>query len=332
VLRCLPCAARALICLALGSALFFPGDASASQVYVSNAGSSTTSAFSIGSGGALSPIACSEPNCKTGTSPSFQSLVISPDQAPTAAFTDTTASAGSASGFDGSASTASPGQSVARYDWSFGDGMTAQNAGPTPSHTYSAPGTYTVSLTVTDSAGCSTQLIFTGQTASCNGSTVASTTRTLTVPPPSPPLALVTAIPLLAPTLSSLSETAKTWREGNGNKSKKKKLPLGTTFSFSLSEPASVTFTFTEPASGRKAGKTCVAQTNRNKKKHRCTRTVVAGTLMFSAHAGTNKVRFEGLISKQHKLKPGGYTLLITATASGKHSTTGTLHFTIANG
>ncbi len=306
-------------------------------LYVSNRESNTISAFSIGSGGALSPIACSEPNCKTGTGPSFQSLVMSPDQAPTAAFTDTPASAGSVSGFDGSASTASPEQSVSRYDWSFGDGTTAQNAGPTPSHTYSALGTYTVSLTVTDNAGCSTQLIFTGQTVSCNGSTVASTTRTLTVPPPIPPLALVTVIPLLAPTLSSLSETAKTWREGNtlahiSKESKKKTFPLGTTFSFSLSEPASVTFTFTKPASGRKVGKTCVAQTKKNTKKHRCIRTVVAGTLVFSAHAGTNKVRFEGLISKHHKLKPGSYTLHMTATASGKHSTTGTLHFTIANG
>lgn len=93
-----------------------------------------------------------------------------------------------------------------------------------------------------------------------------------------------------------------------------------------------MTFTFTKPASGRKVGKTCVAQTKKNTKKHRCIRTVVAGTLVFSAHAGTNKVRFEGLISKHHKLKPGSYTLHMTATASGKHSTTGTLHFTIANG
>ena len=43
-------------------------------------------------------------------------------------------------------------------------------------------------------------------------------------------------------------------------------------------------------------------------------------------------MHFEGLISKHTKLKPGSYTLLVTATASGKHSTTGTLHFTIANG
>jgi len=59
------------------------------------------------------------------------------------------------------------------------------------------------------------------------------------------------------------------------------------------------------------------------------TRTVVAGTLTFSAHTGRNKVRFEGSISKRKKLKPGSYTLLVTATASGEHSTPRTLHFTI---
>jgi hypothetical protein len=42
-------------------------------------------------------------------------------------------------------------------------------------------------------------------------------------------------------------------------------------------------------------------------------------------------VRFEGLISKHKKLGLGSYTLLVNATASGKHSTTRTLHFTIAH-
>jgi hypothetical protein len=90
-----------------------------------------------------------------------------------------------------------------------------------------------------------------------------------------------------------------------------------------------VTFTFTEPAGGRKAAKKCVAQTNKNKKKHRCTRTVTAGILTFSGHAGTNKVRFQGVISKHKKLKPGSYTLLVTATVSGERPATRTLHFKI---
>ena len=300
-------------------------------LYSSNYVSHTVSPFSIGPGGALSPIACSGSSCETGLEPNTLSLTISPDQAPTAAFTDTPAPAGSASAFNGSGSTASPEQSVARYDWSFGDGTSGQNAGPTPSHTYGAAGTYTVSLTVTDNAGCSTELIFTGQTASCNGSSAAQATHTITVPAPTPPL--IAASPT-APVLSGLSETAKSWREGNAlaqssKKSKKQKLPLGTTFSFALNELASVTFEFTESASGRKVGKTCLAQTEKNRKKRRCTRTVVAGMLTLPAHEGTNKVHFDGRISKHKKLKPGRYTLLVTATASDEHSTPGTLHFTI---
>ena len=60
----------------------------------------------------------------------------------------------------------------------------------------------------------------------------------------------------MAPILSSLSETVKTWREGNAlahisKKSKKKTFAFGTTFAFSLNVPASVTFTFTALASGR---------------------------------------------------------------------------------
>jgi hypothetical protein len=167
--------------------------------------------------------------------------------------------------------------------------------------------------------------------ASSSHGTAAVVTASITVG--AAPVA-VGAAPV-APTLSGLSETAKRWREGNAlahisAKKSKKKLPLGTTFSFGLNEPASVTFRFTERTGGRKVGKSCVAQTRKNKNKRRCTRTVIAGTLTFSAHAGTNKVRFQGLISKHKRLRPGSYTLLVTAAASGKHSTTRTLHFTIA--
>jgi len=133
------------------------------------------------------------------------------------------------------------------------------------------------------------------------------------------------------PTLSGVGEKAKTWREGNAlaHISANRQSPLGTTFSFSLNEPASVTFEFTQSTSGRKVGKTCVAQTAKNKNKHSCTRTVVAGTLTFSARSGANRVSFQGLISRKKKLELGSYTLVLTATASGEHSTPRTLEFTI---
>ncbi len=42
-------------------------------------------------------------------------------------------------------------KSIASYEWSFGDGMSASGANVT--HTYAANGTYTITLTVTDSGG-----------------------------------------------------------------------------------------------------------------------------------------------------------------------------------
>jgi DNA-binding beta-propeller fold protein YncE len=137
------------------------------------------SVFAIGADGLLSAVSCPGSNCSTGAAPFFQPLAISPDQAPTAAFSARAAPPGKPMAFDGSASTAAPGQTVARYAWNFGDGTTVANGGPRPTHVYAAVGHYKVTLTVTDNAGCSTTLVFTGQTASCNGGPTA--TRTLMV-------------------------------------------------------------------------------------------------------------------------------------------------------
>ncbi|GAA2726849.1 LamG-like jellyroll fold domain-containing protein [Cellulomonas aerilata] len=84
---------------------------------------------------------------------------------PTASFTATTD--GLAVTVDGSASS-DPDGAVASYAWDFGDGTTA--TGPTASHTYAAPGTYTVGLRVTDDAAAA-----------------ASTTQPVTVTAATPP-------------------------------------------------------------------------------------------------------------------------------------------------
>jgi DNA-binding beta-propeller fold protein YncE len=142
----------------------------------------TISVFAIRADGLLSGVSCPGSNCRApDAAPIFQSLAISPDQAPTAEFSAGPASPGKPTVFDGSGSTAAPGQSVARYDWNFGDGTSAANAGPRPTHVYKAVGQYKVTLTVTDDAGCSTTLVFTGQTASCNGGPTAIKTLTVRV-------------------------------------------------------------------------------------------------------------------------------------------------------
>ena len=109
-------------------------------------------------------------------------IAIVPNQPPHAAFTSSPGSPkpGANVAFDGSGSTDSDG-SVARYEWDFGDGTVVQSGGAKPSHAYAKAGTYQVTLTTTDNEGCSLTLVFTGQTAYCNGSSVARVTHPVTV-------------------------------------------------------------------------------------------------------------------------------------------------------
>jgi PKD repeat protein len=66
---------------------------------------------------------------------------------------DKTATTGSVVTFDGSTSTDDKG--IASYSWDFdvSNGITSEASGVTATHTYASPGTYTVTLTVTDTAG-----------------------------------------------------------------------------------------------------------------------------------------------------------------------------------
>ena len=276
----------------------------------------------MGPGGLLA--AKSPPSAPTG--PYASAIAITPDQGPVASFTASPARAGSPSAFNGSASS-DPDGSVARYDWSFGDGTSAVNGGPTPSHAYAAPGTYTVTLQVTDNEGCSATELFTGQTAYCNASpgAIKSATIGVSAGPSAHPSSLPT------PSITAAHQSASTWRESSrlAQITRKHKPPIGTTFSFSLNEQASVSFSFTQQVAGRKVGHKCVAQTKKNAKRRTCKRTVTVASLSFAGHGGTNKVAFQGRISRSQKLKPGRYTLIITATNTVGHSTPKKLSFTI---
>jgi len=118
--------------------------------------------------------------------------------------------------------------------------------------------------------------------------------------------------------LSGVAQSASKWREGNAlAQLTRRRAPLGTTFTFTLNRAASVRFAFTQAARGRKVGRLCVAPTKRNSRRHKCTRTVTAGTLLLGAHAGADRMRFQGRLSHARKLRPGRYTVQITATDAG---------------
>lgn len=56
--------------------------------------------------------------------------------------------------FDGTASTAAPGDSLSEFQWNFGDGSQNSHWGPVVEHAYSESGTYPVNLVVVDDDGC----------------------------------------------------------------------------------------------------------------------------------------------------------------------------------
>lgn len=140
------------------------------QGYVANSGAGNVSSFSTSTNAVTGAIAA-------GATPS--GLAIVPNQGPSAAFivTPQRRLAKRRLSFVAGASS-DPDGNVANYAWDWGDGKSAQGPQTRRVHRYVRPGTYTVTLTVTDDEGCSNEQVFTGQTASCNGtpSAVASTT------------------------------------------------------------------------------------------------------------------------------------------------------------
>ena len=105
---------------------------------------------------------------------------VVPDQSPTAAFAFGRARPGAPLELNASTST-DPDGAVAGFAWLFGDGQSNTVATPIASHKYSKPGSYAVTLTVTDNEGCSVALVFTGQTASCHGNPAATLTQVVKV-------------------------------------------------------------------------------------------------------------------------------------------------------
>ena len=286
------------------------------------------SQFDVGAGGLLSPK--SPPTVLLGAGPPAEAwgIAIPPDQAPTAAFSATPAHAGLPTGFDGSASS-DPDGTVARYDWSFGDGTSASNAGPTPTHVYASGGSYTVQLSVTDEAGCSAAFLFTGQTAYCNGGPQATESATIAVP--AAPVAPVVPPPQ-PPEITAASLTNKRFRVGSRSTAiSARRAPIGTAFRLTLSAAASVQVAITRGAPGLRRGHRCLAPTAALRREHakRCIRTLTVVTLTRSREpTGADTIPFSGRIGRR-TLPPGAYIAVLGASDAAGRSRAVSLPFAV---
>lgn len=106
---------------------------------------------------------------------------VQPDQAPVARLAVVPAPHGLATQFDAAASTVRFG-TIVRYDWTFGDGKRAVTSSPTIAHTYTRSGIFRASVKATDSAGTSTQVVFTGKSVLLNGNATALAKTQVTIP------------------------------------------------------------------------------------------------------------------------------------------------------
>lgn len=112
-------------------------------------------------------------------------VVVAPDQPPVAAFNPPQAIVGVPTTFS-AAPSVDPDSSIATYRWFTNFGVSP--LGPTFTHTFTTVDNYFTILSLTDDEGCSVTPVFTGRTAYCNGSSVASVSHPVAVSQPSPPV------------------------------------------------------------------------------------------------------------------------------------------------
>ena len=244
-------------------------------------------------------------------------LAITPDQAPSAAVSVVAGLAGQPSSFDGSASS-SPVGSVASYRWDFGDGSTATTTTPHTTHVYAHAGSYMARLTVTNSAGTSTEQVFTGQTVSRQGGPRATSTSAVTVV-----VAALSALRVSPRTLRLAGRVVdgrcvKPSKKNNAHKHCRRAIKLK--ISYALNGADMVTFTLKRRAPGRKLKGRCAKPTNKLQKHNNCRRLIdVPGKVVTLGAAGANSFVWGGEIGR-HKVGPGTYRLTATPTG-GKPQT-----------
>jgi hypothetical protein len=157
--------------------------------------------------------------------------------------------------------------------------------------------------------------------------------------------ATITASP---PSLKKVSQSRRRWRAGNKlpvlDPAVFAKQPVGTVIRFTLGEPATVRFSFAQLLSGRRVNGKCVAPTAANRRRRSCTRSVPRGSLAYDKTSvrGYGPTRFcncgemlvfQGRLTPTRNLRPGTYTVTITATnIAGQRASKALRPFTIIGG
>ncbi|HMD51558.1 MAG TPA: hypothetical protein VKG62_02505 [Solirubrobacteraceae bacterium] len=94
-------------------------------------------------------------------------------------------------------------------------------------------------------------------------------------------------------------------------------VPMSTVISFSLSAPATATLSFEQRRAGVIAGHRCVPVSGAHRQGRHCTRYVrLANVLTLPAHAGSDRVAFDGVLSGARRLAPGEYRLSLGASGA----------------
>ena len=150
------------------------------------------------------------------------------------------------------------------------------------------------------------------------------------LPTPRTPITPADALDRIAPGLSALSLTNRSFAVGTGS------TPItlararkGTVFSYRLTEPGGVGVVIALTSPGRVSGSRCVKPTKRNAKAKRCTRYTAKGNLRRMGTAGKNALPFTGRIGSK-ALKPGRYRAsFLAADAAGNASAIRSVSFTV---
>ncbi len=198
--------------------------------------------------------------------------------------------------------------------WSFGDG--SGESGTSVTHTYAAPGNYTVTLSSVDALG-----------------NLSSTSTVVTISPARETKVSNNTSP--PPMLSGVHLTNKRFRVAKrGTALTARRTPAGTAFHFTMSVAARLTITIKRTAPGLHEGRNCVRSHVRlaRAQAKRCTRTLTVGTLTRANELqGTDSVDFSGRIGSR-PLSPHDYKAILTASNSTSRSKPITLAFEVVPG